>query len=111
MPPSGPHQMRRDRRGRAAGIGAIDRSRRVWPASNGGADERNRGRVPGDRCKDRDYNSRRAFSRESRPRRSQRGLRERARSHRQFLPGERQVRFEAGWTDGEWKFGKRVTDA
>ena len=28
----------------------------------------------------------------------------------QFLPGERQVRFEAESTEGEWKFGKRVTD-
>jgi hypothetical protein len=31
----------------------------------------------------------------------------------QFSPGERQARFEAEWSeqDGEWKFGKRVTDA
>jgi hypothetical protein len=31
----------------------------------------------------------------------------------QFLLGERQARFEAEWSDqdGEWKFGKRVTDA
>jgi hypothetical protein len=29
----------------------------------------------------------------------------------QFHPGERQARFEAEWTAGEWKFGKRVTDA
>jgi hypothetical protein len=29
----------------------------------------------------------------------------------QFMPGERQARFDAEWTDGEWKFGKRVTDA
>jgi hypothetical protein len=29
----------------------------------------------------------------------------------QFLAGERQARFEAEWSDGEWKFGKRVRDA
>jgi hypothetical protein len=29
----------------------------------------------------------------------------------QILPGERQVRFEAEWTDEGWKFGKRVADA
>jgi hypothetical protein len=29
----------------------------------------------------------------------------------QFLPGERQARFEAKWNCGEWKFGKRVDEA
>ena len=29
----------------------------------------------------------------------------------QFRPGECQARFEAKWTDGEWKFGKRIVDA
>jgi len=28
----------------------------------------------------------------------------------QLRPGERQARFEAEWSDGEWKFGKRVAD-
>jgi hypothetical protein len=50
-------------------------------------------------------NSRRRGTRYNRPYQDEPGVIE------QFLPGERQVRFEAEWTEGEWKFGKRVRDA
>ena len=33
------------------------------------------------------------------------------RPRRERYRGQRRARFEAEWIEGEWKFGKRVTDA